>query len=958
MDILKSLGIKVGDGKILIKEDQRVCKSSDESKQIIRKGIDHSGREQLESQLSKGLAKSTDAFGKENLNNTHGENFHSDNDKEVEQLQKDLKEVCNHKSEVFTAINDLIKSKGEGSRGGKVIGHTRSGKPIYENHNHPSHKDFSEEDHHDASIENQRLGHRAKRDLANVYATQGQEGVSKDKDAKMKNLADEIRARKMAEDHHSVEKLKERQKRGPSLVTKERWKGSKEEASYNKKSLSEELDDLIKSDSSKKKDLIKSKGEGSRGGKIIGHTKSGRPIYEHHVKQAMKDHHSGRDNFGEMIEHNRKAKADANSDSAHYLTAHSIVKEAAYSKHGLLGNHKSGRVTMKDIKENGPSKGHSYKSLDVSEELDDLIKAKYVKREKKNGKWVYYYKNPDGSLRTGEKGSINRKQQAEIRRERTKASGKYSNQEPLDQTGLRTGSRYELSGGKAGAQNKIIREKLAKRKASGKGTVVDPKESKIHEAAGKKHLEDRANKKKAKESHMKNSHHEKISSAHKELSDLEKKGWHGTPEHRKAEDKHINAIQGLANNLAHPIKDPEGHASLIKELHAAGSDKNKIKEVLENHKMESFKGKMVDDHSKNIESKENKIKELKKKRRGIPLDKQRAINKQITQLKNEVDSHWKNVAQFSKSEEIEKGGVGSGRPKLNTESLKQKYSKWGSNVEDIVGAKLKKKKRENLISRKSELDDLYDILKAAPKGVDPEKHERCVKEVKKQGHDIGSAYAICTSSMKKKSFVTEAGPGGIVMDFGDMTGNPVADNFTMALKSNGQPEQMSVAKSQSNAYRNALKDFVKKGKDQFEYEKNGTNNDGQLAKGWDEQFHNVDQQTVQALQRGEIDVETQMAHSPNQFNFNKSEFEQTQTVIGGKIIKAQSETDVELIKLMSQNMAGAGDTGGTIVDAGGGGITIDMDSGTAFNPDGSEMVSKSIEPTIQSSPSPKNVLTL
>lgn len=43
------------------------------------------------------------------------------------------------------------------------------------------------------------------------------------------------------------------------------------------------------------------------------------------------------------------------------------------------------------------------------------------------------------------------------------------------------------------------------------------------------------------------------------------------------------------------------------------------------------------------------------------------------------------------------------------------------------------------------------LEKRAPKGVDPKKHERCVKDVKKQGHDIGSAYAICTASMKKAS---------------------------------------------------------------------------------------------------------------------------------------------------------------------------------------------------------------
>jgi hypothetical protein len=42
-----------------------------------------------------------------------------------------------------------------------------------------------------------------------------------------------------------------------------------------------------------------------------------------------------------------------------------------------------------------------------------------------------------------------------------------------------------------------------------------------------------------------------------------------------------------------------------------------------------------------------------------------------------------------------------------------------------------------------------ELDKKAPKGIDPDKHERCVMDVKEQGYDVGSAHAICTSSMKK-----------------------------------------------------------------------------------------------------------------------------------------------------------------------------------------------------------------
>jgi hypothetical protein len=44
-----------------------------------------------------------------------------------------------------------ILEKAEGSRGGKIIGHTRSGKPIYDSFNHPKHKDFNAHDHTDAA---------------------------------------------------------------------------------------------------------------------------------------------------------------------------------------------------------------------------------------------------------------------------------------------------------------------------------------------------------------------------------------------------------------------------------------------------------------------------------------------------------------------------------------------------------------------------------------------------------------------------------------------------------------------------------------------------------------------------------------------------------------------------------------------------------------------------------------
>ena len=63
--------------------------------------------------------------------------------------------ACYTDSSLSSCINkaqerDLEKG-GEGSKGGKIIGHTRSGKPIYDKGGHENYKEFNKEDHKDAS---------------------------------------------------------------------------------------------------------------------------------------------------------------------------------------------------------------------------------------------------------------------------------------------------------------------------------------------------------------------------------------------------------------------------------------------------------------------------------------------------------------------------------------------------------------------------------------------------------------------------------------------------------------------------------------------------------------------------------------------------------------------------------------------------------------------------------------
>ena len=46
---------------------------------------------------------------------------------------------------------------GAGSRGGKIIGRTKTGKPIYENHGHRGHLGFTAKEHGEAASEHRKL---------------------------------------------------------------------------------------------------------------------------------------------------------------------------------------------------------------------------------------------------------------------------------------------------------------------------------------------------------------------------------------------------------------------------------------------------------------------------------------------------------------------------------------------------------------------------------------------------------------------------------------------------------------------------------------------------------------------------------------------------------------------------------------------------------------------------------
>jgi hypothetical protein len=78
---------------------------------------------------------------------------------ESDSHKDDKKEAKDQKKE----LDEELKKGGEGSKGGKIIGHTQSGKPIYDSFNHPEHKDFTKQDHKNAAYQHSIIAANSKK---------------------------------------------------------------------------------------------------------------------------------------------------------------------------------------------------------------------------------------------------------------------------------------------------------------------------------------------------------------------------------------------------------------------------------------------------------------------------------------------------------------------------------------------------------------------------------------------------------------------------------------------------------------------------------------------------------------------------------------------------------------------------------------------------------------------------
>lgn len=179
-------------------------------------------------------------------------------------------EVATNIMKGFGQEIDFIIKGGEGSKGGRVIGHTKSGKPIYHSPDNPEHKKFTFRDHLDAAtLHDKRAESRLN---ANKKATGNQAKENEGMAAEYKTYA----KKHMIAAHAAKDDETPPPKKSP--------RGNIEKA------------------------------EGSKGGKVIGHTRSGKPIYETYDHPTHKKFTSADHNDASKLHHKKRIEYRKNGD--------------------------------------------------------------------------------------------------------------------------------------------------------------------------------------------------------------------------------------------------------------------------------------------------------------------------------------------------------------------------------------------------------------------------------------------------------------------------------------------------------------------------------------------------------------------------------------------------------------------------------------------------------------------
>lgn len=220
-------------------------------------------------------------------------------------------------------------------------------------------------------------------------------------------------------------------------------------------------------------------------------------------------------------------------------------------------------------------------------------------------------------------------------------------------------------------------------------------------------------------------------------------------------------------------------------------------------------------------------------------------------------------------------------------------------------------KKKNKEAKKSELDDLCDLIKGED---ETEKGQGITKvDGKAWASKFKPAVEPKTEKAKKAfQFIKSAGQGGMVFDFGHKTGNPIADHATELLNRHGDPTQMQIAQYQETSYQKAIGEYVNKGEQVYMKQPSVF---GNVNDEWKNQLEKpMDQQVKEAFQKGELDNADPSAPAV------KNQFNKTELKLGGQVIKATSETDAFVIEMMKAQMDSERKTdGGFVADVGSGG---------------------------------------
>ena len=334
---------------------------------------------------------------------------------------------------------DQLEKGGEGSRGGKVIGHTKSGKPIYD---HSDNKNLHSNGVIRNSNQNNPLDY-----YKDFTSDEHREAAKKLHDSKSNDTSVKSNTRKTNLIHIHLVEAKNKEGNG---INSERYKGDHQKfhrdlenekehlkVDYSSKGYQKAIDEHEKAgrpngddfhDSlvaglkrAKKEDLQKSEtininkafetlglveqlpiddqlvkgGEGSRGGKVIGYTKSGKPIYDSHDHPSHQNFTGGEHEEAANIHHNLKTDAMKNNGYVidetvkkhrDQAAAHGKSAKNIYRQKNIKGSNKA---LSESVQENDKIKkgwgdelkklSKAFEELGLVEQLainDELVKGK------------------------------------------------------------------------------------------------------------------------------------------------------------------------------------------------------------------------------------------------------------------------------------------------------------------------------------------------------------------------------------------------------------------------------------------------------------------------------------------------------------------------------------------------------------------------------------------------------